>query len=702
VEILESRTVLSSLNISSGQLIFLSSSPGLTISTTGPGGTYTFADNQPFVLFPGAIAAGWTAIGDTATGPNDSVTSMSLTSNAGGTSSFTIQSVGAPVMISTQASADTFNFTANGIPAADPVTVTDTATTGTNSVTFYTGGTPGTLSTGQLGTETYQAAGMGLIIIGSSKPGFSDDLINLGNNALTLNLNTLFTAPTALTTTLSASGGELDADVAGVFPRFFPVSSLAQVTVGGTSGGNSLTLDYTGGDMLPSSGLTYDSLAATGPATNSLALKGGSFTSETYAATGPGAGSITYNSGTPIVFSNLSPIDDTVSSPTFVFTPPEGDQKVDVADGPIVGGVQTDQINDVGTGSFELINFGNKTTATVSALTGNNTISVNNDIMAAGLTALDVNSGTGNDTVHVQATSVATNIDAGAGTNIVNVSSTPGAPASSTLSGIASPVSVTDTGGTTTLNLLDAGDTSSGPAQITASTIAGLGFGSGGSVAYSGGSATLVSDLVINGGSAGGSGIAYNVASLSTDTTINNGTGADTVNLKGIGIPTGVTLTLNDSGIATLNYNAGGLIPTVTAGGPGEVIITLPGFGTNRVFNYAAINITDLPPVPIVPGPATQINAVEGVRFADAIVGTFSLPSLTFLPGSTGPPASDFTASIDWGDPSPDPADGTITQGAGTPSVYDITGTHTFPRERDLYRQQHCRLRRWIVLFHRE
>ena len=111
---------------------------------------------------------------------------------------------------------------------------------------------------------------------------------------------------------------------------------------------------------------------------------------------------------------------------------------------------------------------------------------------------------------------------------------------------------------------------------------------------------------------------------------------------------------------------------------PGEVIITLPGFGTTDVFNYANINITNVGPIPITPGPATTINSVEGFRDTDAIVGTFSLCTGTVLPGFPGPPASDFTASIDWGDPSPDPAAGTITQDASNPSVYYITGTHTF------------------------
>ena len=45
---------------------------------------------------------------------------------------------------------------------------------------------------------------------------------------------------------------------------------------------------------------------------------------------------------------------------------------------------------------------------------------------------------------------------------------------------------------------------------------------------------------------------------------------------------------------------------------------------------------------------------------------------------SRGLSASNFTASIDWGDPSPDPSAGTVIQDASNPSVYYITGTHTF------------------------
>ena len=106
------------------------------------------------------------------------------------------------------------------------------------------------------------------------------------------------------------------------------------------------------GDPLPSTGLTYDPLAATQGASNSLNLQGGSFTSETYNATGAGAGTVTYGSpggGTrTITFSNLSPMTDTVSSPTYIFNAPAGSTTVNVEDGPVVNTDETTEINDGG------------------------------------------------------------------------------------------------------------------------------------------------------------------------------------------------------------------------------------------------------------------------------------------------------------------------------------------------------------------
>lgn len=157
----------------------------------------------------------------------------------------------------------------------------------------------------------------------------------------------------------------------------------------------------------------------------------------------------------------------------------------------------------------------------------------------------------------------------------------------------------------------------------------------------------------------------------------NSGTGNDVLNVTGAGVPSGTTLTLNGGiGTDTLNFDAGGLSPTVTAGGsPGEVLISLPGFGTVDALSYEKINLINVGVV-ITPGTAQTIKATEGSSLNGVVVGLFTLP----LPSVGAPPngvaANNFGATINWGDGSA--TAGTITQNAGNPSVYSILGTHTY------------------------
>ena len=185
---------------------------------------------------------------------------------------FTILSVDANTTINSGSGDDTYNFTANGIPAGVTLTIDDMRTAGSDTVNIDTGGTTGTLSTGQLGRETYQATGQGLIDITSTKPSFGDAFSNVAANALNLDLNSLYTTPTALTTSFSVSGANTMVAVSGVFTRNFGNGRLGAISVSGTSAGESLTIDYSGGNPLPASGLTYDPAAATGGASNSLTL----------------------------------------------------------------------------------------------------------------------------------------------------------------------------------------------------------------------------------------------------------------------------------------------------------------------------------------------------------------------------------------------------------------------------------------------
>ena len=200
------------------------------------------------------------------------------------------------------------------------------------------------------------------------------------------------------------------------------------------------------------------------------------------------------------------------------------------------------------------------------------------DVEATGTSAPLTIYGDGADTVNVGSNPGS---PASRAKDTVNVGSNPGSPASSTLGGIVSLLTVHNARGSTTLNLLDAGDTSSAAGTITGSSVSGLGFGTDGSVAYTGGATTGVTSLVIDGGTNGASGVTYNFTSTSTDTTLNDGPDADTVNITGTGVAAGTTLTINDDPDAIVSYNAGGGTPVVTNGAAhGDVVITLAGSGT--------------------------------------------------------------------------------------------------------------------------
>jgi large repetitive protein len=354
-----------------------------------------------------------------------------------------------------------------------------------------------------------------------------------------------------------------------------PESSISSMNITNGSGGQNLTLNYADGNMLPASGLTYDPSAATGGAINALTIEGGSFTSQTQTYSGPGAGTITFNGGTPLVYSNLSPITDTSPAVDYLFSDFGADGSFTATTGPVAGGFQTIQFQSTpfeGAGEFETTDIANKNFVT-----------------------FDVESTLGMSAV-------------------VNI------PTPST--GLLSMTYNTSTSGENT--------------QTFTNTPPGI-----------------VTSLV-------------------------GGTDQDVTSVTGLGVADGTVLFLNgDAGVNTLNFDAGGEDPTVTPGLlPGEVLISIPGAGIVDAINYANINITDVAPLTITPGTSPSFSTVEGSSATNAIVGTFTLPLPAIATPPDGMPAGDFTASIGWGDASS--SAGSITQDASDPSVYDISGTHTY------------------------
>jgi hypothetical protein len=183
-------------------------------------------------------------------------------------------------------------------------------------------------------------------------------------------------------------------------------------------GDDTTTVDYAGGNPIPSGisggpGLSFD--GGTGSDLLVLQRSAGSFSAaaETYTATGPGAGDIALAGGL-IRFSNLTPVNDTVPVTNFTFTAPAASAALNVINGPVVSGFNTTQVNDLGSASFELINFANKTNVTLNSGTGSSIVSINNPVPASGLTMLTANGSPSSDSFSVKASaSVTINLNGG-------------------------------------------------------------------------------------------------------------------------------------------------------------------------------------------------------------------------------------------------------------------------------------------------
>jgi hypothetical protein len=184
--------------------------------------------------------------------------------------------------------------------------------------------------------------------------------------------------------------------------------NVQQLNVEGQGGIDTLTVDFVNGSpftnltgIIGGPGINYDGGTEAGRLV--LVRSGGTYTAtnENYLASGAGAGTIEFDLG-DIAFTNLTPVDDTVPATNFTFNAPPADAAIDIFNGPLVGGIQTTQI-DSPTSAFELINFANKTNVTINSGTADQTILLDNPTAPVGLASLTINTNAGPDQVTVTA-----------------------------------------------------------------------------------------------------------------------------------------------------------------------------------------------------------------------------------------------------------------------------------------------------------
>ncbi|MFL6583541.1 MAG: hypothetical protein ACJ8KU_03370, partial [Chthoniobacterales bacterium] len=387
------------------------------------------------------------------------------------------------------------------------------------------------------------------------------------------------------------------------------------------------------GLFAPRAGISYNGGEQSGPPGDELDIVGGvSSASALEMGPGPDAGCIRHTHGEvtqSITFTGLEPVNDTVSAASLTFTAPAGATTVNIVNGPTVSGFTTTQINDGGTGVFELLNFANKTNVTVNAGTGQNIVTIDNPNPATGLTNLTVDTG-------------------GQAREIINAG-TVALPGSLTLVNSLGPIRVTagktvtvpgvrmTAGGTVTIN----GDVSASSGFI--------GISAGGSITQASGATLSTSDLLLLGGGPAtlqdpGNSVNSFAANVTDGVSYTNAGDMIIIQIGigSFGTATGVTTTNKAINVATVNgtigvnqpVSAGSSTVSIAAGSAagqdktlalnqsvtGNGGVTLTGDNMNLTNGSAAVNAGTAVAILRPSDPATLID----VGGADA-AGTLGL-----------------------------------------------------------------------------
>ncbi|WP_406700944.1 hypothetical protein V5E97_19320 [Singulisphaera sp. Ch08] len=590
----------------------------------------------------------------------------------------------APAQISwTAGQIDRLDF--RGGTGGNAFTVNDTSAPtslnpGAGSDTIAILGTTNTLEIDNAGASPVAAPDTVRLALGSTLGGAIRVLGEMRNTNLVLD-------GTNSTANLSATlaGGQISGLTTQ--PIQFANAALGGISYLGSSGADTLTVDFSGTNPIPSgAGLIYNGNAGF----NTLVLRGGSFTVETYQPSNSTDGFITLTDSrietfSSIQFLNLSPIIDTVPAIDFNFLAPSSAVVFNLIAGPISQGFQTTEINsgDSPVG-FELIDFANKTNVRLDLTRDGSpsgpgqVITLNTPNTATGLSSLTILSSQSADQIDVLATApgVATVINSGGNDDRFTVlPSGLGAGGSLFLNGgdgndvlniDAGGATVTFTG--TTINIgnfptitlanieqvtiINAANPPLSPSPTTISGFAGIplsDIGVGGfSDADSNEPANHFNATIDWGdGTAPTSGTVTQTSS-STGSTFEV-TGSHTY-LNGGEYPVNVNVVDQPNTSVTIR---GGVTFTVTD--VGGSVITIPS--TAQIVS-SALEVTPLP-----------ITVTEDQSFTKSLV--------LFTPSFSSSEVP-FTATIDWGDGTA-PSEGTIvSEGEGS---YLVNGSHLYLRE---------------------
>ncbi|HYO76123.1 MAG TPA: IPTL-CTERM sorting domain-containing protein [Thermoanaerobaculia bacterium] len=202
--------------------------------------------------------------------------------------------------------------------------------------------------------------------------------------------------------TLRGAGNEVVIvdDRSGNVVASAPANETRRVVVQGASGAHDDTLTVDLSALRLPEGVDYDGGAR---GWDTLIVSGGDAQQHQVATHLSSSDGILDLGGITIRYANLEPITDTTASAAYTISATAGGEEINVVDG--AGG--TTQVNSGASGTFESIDFANKTNVTINGVGGADVFTVNNPTPAPGLATLTLNGTADTNTFRITPNSVA-------------------------------------------------------------------------------------------------------------------------------------------------------------------------------------------------------------------------------------------------------------------------------------------------------
>ena len=373
-------TVSGAVSVSNGGKIAPGTSPGILNS-----GSVTFVSGSTF-----EVEVGGTTVGNAAT--NHDQLNVTGTVDLGGATLTTAQFNGfVPVAGNTftiiaNDSNDAITGTFNGL-AEGAIVSANFLGSGLSATISYIGGTGNDVVLTVISGETGVVLSGGNLVITDGNGGTSNDTLTISLNGANVRLNDP-------SNTLSAGAGmsQVNANTVDV-----PLASITgNIQFAALAGNDTLTIDFSGGNPIPSGGISF--AGGTQTTSDQLIVTGGTTTTVTNSFTNANDGSVTLVgalAGT-ISYTGLEPVTDNLSATDRVFTFTGGAETITVTDN-----IASDGKTLIDSTLGESVYFTNPTgSLTINAGTGADIVTVTS-VDAGYNVDLTINGDAGNDTVNL-------------------------------------------------------------------------------------------------------------------------------------------------------------------------------------------------------------------------------------------------------------------------------------------------------------